>query len=216
MSWLPWVLTCSRRIAQHNHETSTKQLSDAENRTAVVVRSSSESLRRYLGILGRRILSRLDFVSRLGTEMKTTTSQILSMMYTVSGELSSIKAIFMRLDRGVSDEHFVLEDATGRIFPIHLKTITSWEAFEFILNDRFKGKKGHHRIRRKLYYLQERATCRDVDRSMDWEGTFLPHQRVDMSLMCTEALESNDKRSLSSCPWCHTISTSGTSVQVQW
>lgn len=180
------------------------------------IRRSGASWKGFLSVVGKRILSKLDYVSRLGTEMSRTTSQILSMMYVVSGELSSIRGVVLRLDRGVSDEHFILEDATGRIFPIHLKTITSWDAFEYILNDRFKGKKGAHRIRRKLYSLQERATRRDVDQSIEWEYAFLPHQRVDMSVICREGSKKMDEKPTSSCPWCHTLSPGETNLQVQW
>ncbi|KZL80931.1 hypothetical protein CI238_06673 [Colletotrichum incanum] len=107
-------------------------------------------------------------------------------MIAVSGEPSGIRAALVRLERPLSDEHFILEDATGRVFPIQLKIITSWEALEFIIADRFKGKKGANPIRRNRYSLQERATQREIIRSTDWESAFLPYQRVDMSLLCTE------------------------------
>ncbi|KAM5386445.1 hypothetical protein ACJZ2D_000408 [Fusarium nematophilum] len=203
------------RIVQRNHEDLTQQVADSGKRTAILTRASGQSLKGYLSFLGGKILSRLDFVSRLGTDLKRSTGQILSMMLAVSGELSSIRAVVMRLDRGISDDHFVLEDATGRTFPIHLKTITSWEVFEYILNDRFKGKKGAHRIRLKLYSLQERATRREVDRTTNWESAFLPYQRVNMSLMCREVGKGRDARLLSCCPWCRTTSTSETGVEVR-
>lgn len=203
-------LIFDRRVIQRNHAASTKQVCDAESRMGSLIRRSSQSVKGYLEILGRRIISKLDMVFSLGTDLQTSTRQIFTMMCAVSGDLTSIKAVVMRLDRGISDEHFVLEDVTGRHFPIHLKTITSWEAFEYVLNDRFKGKKGAHRIRRKMYFLQERASRQDVDRSMDWESAFLPYQRVDMGLMCRET------QVLSSCPWCHTPSSSESGVEVQW
>ncbi|KPM44405.1 hypothetical protein AK830_g2141 [Neonectria ditissima] len=203
------------RIMQRNHETSAKQLLDTENRTAVMIRDSNRSLKGYLALLGRRILTKLDFMTTLSMELKKSTCQIFSMMLAVSGEISSIRAVVMRLDRGPSDEHFTLEDVTGRAFPIHLKTITSWEVFEYVLSSRFKDKKGGHRVRRKLYSLQERNTHREINRSLDWESAFLPYQRVDMSLKCRDAQKGTDKRQLSSCPRCQTPSPSKTGVEVQ-
>ncbi|KZL74992.1 hypothetical protein CT0861_07526 [Colletotrichum tofieldiae] len=203
------------RILQRNHEAAINQASATENRTAVAMRESNQTLKQYFGTIGRQILSKLNFVAGLGIDLQKATAQLLSMMIAISGELGGIRTVLMRLERPLNDEHFILEDATGRVFPIHFKTITSWEAFEFIIADRFKGKKGANRIRRKRYLLQERATQREVIRSTDWESAFLPYQRVDMSLLCTES-QKVDQRAFSSCPFCKTISPGETGVQVQW
>ncbi|KZL87535.1 hypothetical protein CI238_01433 [Colletotrichum incanum] len=205
----------SVRVIQRNHEDSAQQASEAEARTAVMVRDSNLSLRGYFGVIGRRILSRLDYVSRLSRELKISTSHLISIMRAVSGELSNIRTAIMRLERPLNDEHFVFEDATGKVFPIHLRTITSWEAFEYVIADRFKGKKGAHRAQRKRYSLQERASRREVDRSTSWETAFLPYQRVDMSLMCREVQNSARVKSSLSCPRCLMGSPDETGVEVQ-
>ncbi|KAH9238386.1 hypothetical protein K456DRAFT_1746487 [Colletotrichum gloeosporioides 23] len=147
-------------------------ISDSENRTRAIVQNSNQSLREYLGAIGQRVLSRIESISHLAMDLKSSTSQLLSMVLSVSGELGRIRAVMMRLERPLSDEHVIFEDATGKVFPIHLMTITSWEIFEFIITDRFKGKKGAHQTRRGRYTLQERATGREVDRSLDWENAF--------------------------------------------
>ncbi|KAG5661312.1 hypothetical protein KAF25_005434 [Fusarium avenaceum] len=67
-------------------------------------------------------------------------------MFTITSDLSSIRAIVMRLDRGPSEEYFVLDDITGRAFPIHLKTITSWEMLDFVLKERRKCKRFFTRV----------------------------------------------------------------------
>jgi hypothetical protein len=142
---------------------------------------------------------------------------MISMMFTITGDLSSIRAIVMRLERGPSEEYFVLDDITGRTFPIHLKTITSWEMLEFVLKERFKGRKGARRIQRKLYSLQEDNTQRGVEWSTPWESAFLPYQRVTMSLMCKDAKPtSTGEMETSSCPFCQTPSEAETGVEVQW
>ncbi|TIC95718.1 hypothetical protein CH35J_007903 [Colletotrichum higginsianum] len=203
------------RVVQRNHKAAIQQAAQTENRTAVMIRSSNQSLKGYFGMIGRRILSRLDFISRLGIELKSSTAQLISMVLTVSAELSSIRTVIMRLERPVSEEFFLLEDATGKVFPIHLRTITSWEAFEYIIVDRFKGRKGAHRIQRKRYSLQKRATRRAVDRSVDWDSAFLPYQKVDMSLMCREAQRATPTKSSPTCPRCFTESPGETGVEVQ-
>ncbi|RGP69629.1 vegetative cell wall [Fusarium sporotrichioides] len=158
-------------------------------------------------------------ITVLATQLKVSTFQITSMMHSIVGDLSSIKSIVMRLDRGPSDEHFILEDIIGRVFPIHLKTITSWEVLDFILRERFKGKKGAGRVQHKRYTLRENKTHREIDGSIPWDSAFLPYQKVNMSLICNEA-EGNDAsgKAASRCPFCKTPSDSVASigVEVDW
>lgn len=184
---------------------------------AVLISQSAASLKGYVSHLGRQLISKMDMVNKLGLDLKRSTTQMISMMFTITSDLSSIRAIVMRLDRGPSEEYFVLDDITGRTFPIHLKTITSWEMLEFVLKERFKGRKGARRIQRKLYSLQEDNTHRGVDWSTPWESAFVPYQRVTMSLMCKEANPNNTgEREASSCPFCHTVSDAETRVEVEW
>ncbi|KAF0316324.1 hypothetical protein GQ607_016424 [Colletotrichum asianum] len=180
---------------ERNHEARITQATENEDRIAITIRRSSQMLKQYVGAIGQRILSKLDFMTGLSLDLRKSSSDLMAMMVSLSGELSGIKNILMRLERPLNDEHFILEDITGRVFPIHLKTITSWEAFEFILADRFRGKRGAHRVKGKQYSLQERATHRQIDRAIDWEGAFLPYQRIDMSLLCREAQGGSPKRS---------------------
>ncbi|CEI70388.1 unnamed protein product [Fusarium venenatum] len=160
--------------------------SAAEGRTAALVRQSEASLERFLDCVGRSIISKLDIIYSLGAQLRISTCQIASMIYSIAGDLNNIKDICMRLDRGPSDEHFILEDITGRVFPIHLKTITSWEILQFILSERFKGKKGARRVQHKRYTLRENKTQRLINRSIPWDSAFLPYQKVNMSLMCND------------------------------
>ncbi|KAK0717847.1 hypothetical protein B0T26DRAFT_304737 [Lasiosphaeria miniovina] len=155
--------------------------------------------------------SRLGYIAQLGIELKSATTQVISILFTLAGELSSIRAALSQLERPLNGEHehFLLEDPTGRLFPVYLRTVTSWEGFEFLLADRLKGKKGARRILRKRYVLKERATHRKVDRSKDWDAAFLPYQRVDMSLLCREHLPAPSETAwLSSCPRCFTVNSS--------
>lgn len=208
-----------RRLVQNNHSTVTKQLSEVEKNTTNAIRQYSQSIESYLRFLALCVLARLHFLSRLGTDVKQSAGQILTILFTMSGELSVIRAVVMHLGRGINNgEYFVLEDATGRSFPIHLKTIVSWEAFDVILNDRFRGKKGERRIRRKLYSLHESASHQQIDRSVNFADAFIPYQKVDMSLICNvpEVPTPGDGDSgLSSCPWCKAVSPGTLGDRVQ-
>ena len=187
-----------------------KQLSQVETNTINSVRQHGWSIENYLKFLALCILARLHFISRLGADVKQTATQMLAVIFAMSGELSIIRAFIMQLNRGIDiGEHFVLEDATGRSFPIPLKTIISWEAFDVILADRFKRKKGERRIRRKLYSLHESTSHLEIDRSVAFGDAFVPNQKVDMSLICKapDTLTGDDgDTGLSSCPWCRATS----------
>ena len=130
-------------------------------------------------------------------------------MFAASKDLGIIRATVLRLDRGIDNgEHFVLEDATGRSFPIHFKTIISWDSFEFILADQSKGRKGERRTRRKLYSLYESNSRLEIDQSVAFGDAFVPYQKVNMSLVCKtlEPVTPNRATDSSSCPWCRTVS----------
>jgi len=204
-------------MLQRNHEALVKEQTATESRTAALIRRSEASLKAWISFIGRQIIYRLQIVHRSGIELKRSVDQIIAMMCAISGDLSSIKAIVMQLDRGPNDEYFILEDITGRTFPIHLRTITSWPVLEFILSERFKGKKGARRVQRKLYSLRESNTQREIDGSMPWESAFLPHQKITMSLICKDTENNNtDGKGLASCPFCKTPSDHSSGVEVEW
>ncbi|XEV07087.1 hypothetical protein FSHL1_012374 [Fusarium sambucinum] len=204
------------RLLQRNHESLVREQSAAESRTATLIRQSEVQLESFLDFIGRSIISRLEVLCSLGVQLRITTGRVSSMIQEMAGDLSSIRAIMTRLDRGPSDEHFILEDITGRVFPIHLKTITSWEILAFILSERFKGKKGSRRVQQKRYTLRENKTHREINGSMSWDSAFLPYQKVNMSLICIEA-DGNDTngKAASSCPFCKTLPDSIVSAGVE-
>ncbi|KAH7183254.1 uncharacterized protein B0J16DRAFT_416356, partial [Fusarium flagelliforme] len=204
------------RMLQRNHDALLKEQNAAENRTAALIRQAEASLKRWISLIGRQIISRLQIVHRSGIELKRSVDQIIAMMSTISGDLGVIRYIVMRLDRGLDDEYFTLEDITGRRFPIHLRTITSWAVLEFILTERFKGKKGARRVQRKLYSLRESNTQREVDDSIPWESAFLPHQKITMSLVCKDTgNNATSERVSTSCPFCNTPSDHDSGVEVE-
>lgn len=55
--------------------------------------------------------------------------------------------------RSLIQAHFVLEDAIGRVAPVHLQFITSWDGVEAVLAARFEGLSGHDKIEREEFVL---------------------------------------------------------------
>jgi len=165
---------------------------------------------------GKQIIESLGKLAALGVGLSTSMAQVVSVVVALSDDMGSIRASFVRLERPMADEHFILEDCTGRTLPIYLKTVSSWEVFEFILCDRFKGRKGGRRVSNRRYLLKENATRRDLDRSKSWEDAFLPNQKVDMSMICRETAA--EEARLSACPRCSEVSSESSNGddEIQW
>lgn len=206
-------------MMQRHHDKTVKniretqdQISTFGDRVGVVV-SQTYELKGLWSMLGRNILTKLDFLSSLGADARTLSENILSALLPISNMLGEVHCLLMSLQRPF-EQHFVLEDATGRPLTIYLTNIPDWDAFDYFLQRRFKGRKGARRVQRRQYMLLERSSQTDIDRTAaSWEDIFSSRQLVDMSLFCKEV---NDKDKMASCPWCNTVSSSHSEAEVQW
>ena len=102
-----------------------------------------------------------------------------------------------QLERVLYQEPFILEDGIGRIAPVHMQFICSWEAFDSVLELRFRNMQGYTMVQNKEYVIQESSTRREIDRSFPWEASFLPGQKVVMSMLFNDTTSST-----TSCPRC--------------
>lgn len=80
-------------------------------------------------------------------------------------------------------EPFILEDALGRIAPVHMQFISTWAMFDAVLQLRFEGLPGLDKVKRRQFVLEDRATRTEIHRHRPLDLTFLPGQRVDMSVV---------------------------------
>lgn len=64
------------------------------------------------------------------------------------------------LERSLYQEPFILEDGIGRIAPVHMQFISSWEAFDSVLELRFRRMQGYKMVQNKEYAIQDHATGR--------------------------------------------------------
>jgi hypothetical protein len=116
-----------------------------------------------------------------------------------------------RLERSLYEEPFILEDAIGRIAPVHMQFISSWEMFDSVLELRFRDIQGYKKVQNKEYVFQENSTRREIDRSRPWVASFLPGQNMVMSM-----LFEGSGSSTSSCPSCQTISKKPQDADAKW
>jgi hypothetical protein len=158
---------------------------------------------------------RLDWFRKLGSELKSLMERIFTTNVATYKAVIALQAgLPSHLERSMIQEPFILEDAIGRISPVHMQFISSWEAFDAVLELRFRTVQGHKKVKNKEYIVQEHATRREIRRNRPWEVSFLPGQRVDMSLV----FESQEQKELpqTTCPRCQTVSAELQDSDIQW
>lgn len=193
-----------------------KHIDAVDSHTKVMLDDQTRALQGSWSQFGKPVLEKLYYVSKLGTTLQESTGHVLSVVLTMSSHISCIRELVTRLERPLSDPHFVLEDAMANSHAIYMKTITTWDTFDFVLQQISVGKRGARRVLRGRYVLQDPSTKIVLDRSWDWEDLFMRRQRVYMRLFCTEKMSTENAEKLFSCPWCQTVSSNGTGEEVQW
>lgn len=175
--------------------------------------------------LSRQIVDGLAKIGDLCTQAKTAMSKILFINIATYKMVLALKTSLPGyLERSLFSEPFVLEDAIGRISPVHLQFISSWEALDAVLDNRFRGLQGHDKVRSGHWTLQDRATGREISRRRTWEGAFLPGQRVNMSLLfqretTVESFDSPAQATTSyqaACPRCQADVTDSRDAETIW
>lgn len=187
----------------------------------------AKTVLRQAGSISGMLLANLSKVGDLCTQIKTAVTNILFVnIATYKAVLALQNLLPSHLERSLINEPFVLEDAIGRMSPVHLQFISSWAAFEAVLETRFRGIQGYEKVVNGNWMLQDHATGQDISRKSCWEGAFLPGQRVDMSLLferettvnhfdsCSEGRR--DSNNSAACPRCQADVTESGNKDIQW
>lgn len=155
---------------------------------------------------------KLDWLRNLGQDLKGFMRKIFIINVAIYQAVLDIRGrLPSHLDRCLDQEPFILEDGIGRIAPVHMQFISSWEAFDSVLELRFRGMQGYNLVQDKRYVMQEQATRREVDRTRAWECSFLPGQKVVMSMLLDD-----DTGYKATCPRCQTPTEKSLDSDIQW
>ncbi|KAM5456233.1 hypothetical protein MaudCBS49596_001254 [Microsporum audouinii] len=76
-----------------------------------------------------------------------------------------------------------LEDAHGRVTPFHVEFINSFEAFQAVLEARFRNVPGWKKVKNMEYVMKESHSNRRLNFNAPWESVFLPGRSVTMSMV---------------------------------
>lgn len=167
--------------------------------------------------LASRMMDRLEWIQKLGSELKRFMANIINGNIAIYREVVALRSAFSKhVDRPLLEDPFILEDAIGRIAPVHLRFVNSWAAFHAVMEIRFQGKQGFKKICRKEYVLQESAMGREVDMSLDFDDAFLPGQKINMSLVFKRDSTEQSTQATGHCPRCNTVSEQLADVDVLW
>jgi hypothetical protein len=195
-------------------EAQKKQSSDVTE-----VKDRLEENNRLISTVATKVSEALRFqwFHQLGSELKSLMNKIFRTNVATYEAVVAIQRVLPSyLERTMFRDPFILEDAIGRISPVHMDFVNSWEAFDAILRLRFQDVQGFKKVQNKEYILQEHATKREIARTRPWEIAFLPGQRVDMSLIFMRKAEVTEEVPSISCPNCQAVSTLFQDSEQQW
>jgi hypothetical protein len=108
-------------------------------------------------------------------------------------------------------EPLILTDALGRVAPIHLELINSWDVLESVLMARFRNIPGERKVMQGEYALQDRGSLRDIEKSQVFESSFLPGRKVDMSMIFEQK-----HTIVKSCPGCQLEMKEDNAISTIW
>ncbi|KAI4636979.1 hypothetical protein J4E93_010769 [Alternaria ventricosa] len=156
---------------------------------------------------------KLDWLRKLGSELKGMIRGAMTINFATYRAVMRLQtSLPSYLERSMFEEPIILDDPMGRIAPVHLQFITSWDAFHSVLELRFQDMPGHIKIGRRQYALQARGTGREIELSRPWHAAFIPGQRIDMSFIFSQ--DDASESSSTTCPGCRTPSSYTTDADI--
>jgi hypothetical protein len=153
------------------------------------------------------LVERFNWIQQLGSDMKTQIVSVVRENIAIYRELVALRTAFQTtVDRSIFEDYFVMEDAIGRIAPIHVRLIANWAQFDAVMLARFEGHQGRAKILRKEYRLQENdETGKEIDRSLKLHEAIVPKQHIVMTAMFKGiGKPASDTHTFGYCPRCNT------------
>lgn len=166
--------------------------------------------------MATKMSDRFEWIRNLGKELKTFMIGIMATNFRIYREIVAIRTAVNQIGRPLAEDPFTLDDPIGRKFPVHLRFIASWEAFESVMELNFKGRRGSRKVKNKDYILHDQATNKEIIRAQDWDNAFLPGQRVTMSLIFRDEITGDGGSDLTQCPHCRATSDEPADTNTQW
>ncbi|KAI4695903.1 uncharacterized protein J4E88_000073 [Alternaria novae-zelandiae] len=157
---------------------------------------------------------KFDRIRQLGAELKGLMRGVMAVNFaTYRAVIRLESALPSHLERRLIEDPVILEDPIGRIAPVHLQFITSWDAFNAVLEGRFHDREGYKKMKQREYGLQIRKTGKEIEQSRPWQSAFSPGQHIEMSFVFNQ--DDVGESSSAICPGCRTPSSHSNDADIQ-
>lgn len=98
-------------------------------------------------VVTSRIAERFEWVQSLGQDIKSFMHGIFVTTFATYKIMVEIRSLLpSQLERSLYEEPFVLEDPLGRVFPITMQFINSWDAFDAVMDLQFRNLPGYRMV----------------------------------------------------------------------
>lgn len=167
------------------------------------------------------VVSKIESLTQAFTFVKELVQRNISLNVSIYHQVMALRRdlqLQSRIERSLIQEPFVLEDALGRVAPVHLQFIISWAALQAVMELRFEGLESHEKIKRQEFVLLEPVTGLEINRNRPWEGTFRPGQKINMALTFERKSRkpSPQDKPRNFCPHCGMEAAPNLTVEIQW
>lgn len=180
-----------------------------------MLRTQADTLRKIFGILdGSSLLSKTqDLVTTEAFDMNMRIYRLAIEMQKSQLQSHTPLPAAPTLPSQVEYQRPVsFEDAHGRITPFHVEFINSFEAFQAVMEIRFRYVPGLNKVKSMQYAIKEQSTNRRLDLTAPWDSVFLPGRTVTMSMVFWRP-----QPSILACPGCQSLNKElGAGTDVQW
>ncbi len=162
-------------------------------------------------VVTSRIAERFEWFQSLGEDIKNFMHGIFVQTFATYNIVVDIRNLLpSRPERSLYQEPFILEDPLGRIFPITMQFVNSWDAFDAVMGLQFRNLPGYRMVQQQQYVLRDSAANRDIQRRFPWEAELRPGQRIVMCMIF------NDYLGWNGCPKCLSGPRVVEDVDVKW
>ncbi|KAL8917160.1 MAG: hypothetical protein Q9208_008129 [Pyrenodesmia sp. 3 TL-2023] len=199
-----------KRVKHNQDESSATQQAMLETIKISLEKTNNEveSARTDIQTVG----SGIRYIRQLGAD-------VLSIMQRIwSANIMTYKAIITlqsqlprQLERTWTQDPVILKDPLGRIMPVNLEFIETFEIFQSVLEMRFDQLPGHRKVQRKEYALHANQSKQEIDTAVAFRRWFRPGQDIDMSMVFNSVATQN-----TSCPGCKLRRTETSDSNVKW
>ncbi|KAL8902722.1 MAG: hypothetical protein Q9207_004434 [Kuettlingeria erythrocarpa] len=118
-------------------------------------------------------------------------ADILSLMQRIwSGNIMTYRAnitlqsqLPRQLERTWAQEPVMLKDPLGRVTPVHLEFVETFEIFQAVLEMRFDQLPGNRKVQRKEYALHADQSKQEIDTALAFRRWFRPGQHIHMIMV---------------------------------